>query len=236
MVKSEIAGEEALRRAGLAHRVHIPANVEGKKQPCLLMVHGRAGNFGVMWIFSKAVGSTRPLIIVAPQAHLTDPIGGHSWWEIGQTPSNPNYPECTFSEMYLGDPLERLGTFIDSLPSLYNVDNQRIVAFGFSQGAGLISAMSVARPGVFKAMALLAGFVPKTAKYQLSQAASLQLPSTFVFHGTEDKILPFERAKRDAEFLEQHGAPLRFEQDSVGHKVSSAGIRALGDWYQSLDL
>jgi len=229
MIKSGIANQDVAKLSGLEHKVYMPDDMASKPQPCLLMVHGRAGNYGVMWIFSKAVGKSRP-VIIAPQAHEIDEIGGNSWWQIGQVPDHPEYPNCGFDEMYLKKPLEKLGSFIDSLPELYNVDPNKIIAFGFSQGAGLISAMSVARPGVFRGIAMLSGFLPATAAYQLSNK-KVNLPNTFIFHGTEDKIITYDRAKADAELLRQAGANVEFVEDSVGHKVSSKGIRSLSEWY-----
>ena len=121
----------------------------------------------------------------------------------------------------------------DSIKIEYQVDE--IIAFGFSQGAGLISSLAVKNPKLFTSIAMLSGFLPTPAKYQLENANSERdLPNIFMFHGSKDEIISFERAKKDGEILSKHSKSFKFIQDDVGHKVSSTGIKELGNWIEQI--
>ncbi len=185
-----------------------------------------------MWIFTKALGSRRP-VIVAPQAFVEDEIGGYSWWKIGK--SDPTNKTKRISESYLNEPVEKLESFIESLPSLYGVDLNKLVAFGFSQGAGMLAALSAKRPELFKGVGLLSGFLPSPARFELENS-NINLPKIFMFHGVQDQTINFDRAKSDEGILRKYSSELTFVEDDVGHKVSSKGVKALELWLAQFEL
>ena len=217
---------------GLKYRLYLP---EVKSNKCLLLVHGRAGNSNVMWIFTKALKDKR-CTIIAPQAFEEDEIGGYSWWEIGGNKDKSG--DVLINESYLSESVSKLEKFIENIKIEYQVDE--IIAFGFSQGAGLISSLAVKNPKLFSSIAMLSGFLPTPARYQLKTnnlelgKSEEKLPNIFMFHGSKDEIIKFERAKKDAEVLSKYSKSFKFIQDDVGHKVSSTGIKELGNWMEKV--
>lgn len=240
MLSSIEASEEAIQLSGLVHRVYQPhATIP---QPCVVFVHGRAGDAKVMWVFSKALERIKP-VIVSPQGTEQESIGGYSWWNIEKFP--PGDASLTVEEKLgiLTPSIDRLENFIDSLPELYNVDPQRLYAVGFSQGAGLLASFVVKHPGIFKGVAFLSGFIPKTVREMpellnpffagsATDIAGLDLPSIFVFHGKQDEVLPLHRGEETQDFFAAHGADVVFRTDDVGHKVSANGIKELRLWFE----
>lgn len=240
MLSSTEASAEAIKLSGLVHRVYQP-NVS-IPQPAVVFVHGRAGDAKVMWVFSKALERIKP-VIVSPQATEQESIGGYSWWNIEKFP--PGDESLTPEEKIsiLTPSIDRLENFIDVLPELYNIDPHRLYAVGFSQGAGLLASFVVKHPGIFKGVAFLSGFVPKTVRelpellnpYFASSAANVagvDLPSIFVFHGTQDEVLPLHRGEQTRDFFTTHGADVTYRTDDVGHKVSANGIKELRLWFE----
>ncbi len=229
MIKSS---ETEFDNLGLKYRSYLP---EIKSNRCLLLVHGRAGNSKVMWIFTKALGDKR-CHIIAPQAFMDDPIGGHSWWEIGGNKDKSG--DLLISDSYLGQAVSKLEKFIENLKEEHGINE--VVAFGFSQGAGLISALTVKNPNIFSAIAMLSGFLPTPAKFELEQRYSADplrafLPPIFMFHGRSDETISFARAKSDQEVLSKHCSNLTFIEDDVAHKVSSRGVKGLKKWMEEMD-
>ncbi len=104
MLKAREASEREIEETGLSHRVYLPegAGEGGQRHPVVLMVHGRAGNESVMWVFSKALEGIKP-IVVSPQAPLVDPIGGYSWWlmEHDTTAQSPAPAATNMTELGL---------------------------------------------------------------------------------------------------------------------------------------
>ena len=107
---------------------------------------------------------------------------------------------------------------------------------GFSQGAGLVSTLSLRRPELVCAVALLAGFIPRTVLKTYGAVAKevrerrAIMPKYFIAHGTKDEILPPSRASESQVALEGFGAEVKLHLEDVGHKVGSKGMKAFQSW------
>jgi predicted esterase len=75
-------------------------------------------------------------------------------------------------------------------------------------------------------MGVLAGFVPAGLDDYIAQKP-LTGKNIFVAHGTQDEMVPIDRARASMELLEQAGATITYCEDEVGHKLSSGCLRAL---------
>lgn len=233
MLAARKASEEEIEESGLSHRVYLPegAGEGGRRHPLVLMVHGRAGNESVMWVFSKALESTKP-IVVAPQAPIADPIGGFSWWLMAHDPDSESPAPSSTAMEDLRIPLEQLEQFIACLPQLYPVDLSEVYGFGFSQGGALLSSLSLRHPLMFRGVAVLSSFVPGVILKENSARFFEALPDYYISHGTKDTVIPLERAQAAKEFLESKGAEVEYHTDDVGHKISTSGIRGLRTWIE----
>ncbi len=233
MLQSRDADSSEVEKAGLVHRVYQPQGSQ-EPYPTVVLVHGRAGNGKVMWLFSKALEEVRPLV-VSPQAPDPDPLGGYSWWKLFHPEGQESpAPRRTTAED-LQAPLASLTAFIESLPALYGCDLSRLYGFGFSQGAALLASLSIQRPELFRGVGMLSGFLPGVMHQQLqAQPRSTSLPSYFIAHGSKDEIIPCERSLQARDDLQAAGARVRFHSDAVGHKVGSSGIKALRSWVEEL--
>ncbi len=236
MLNSELATEENIKKTGLAHRTYLPP--EGKGHPAVVFVHGRAGDGKVMWIFSRALQDIKP-VIVSPEATVADSKGGFSWWDVDKYP--PGAPLSIEEKIQVLTPaMKQMKNFVDKLPEVYNVDPNRIYAAGFSQGGGLLSALSLKHPELFKGVAILSSFIPKTIQDDPELINPnignelAKLPKYFIFHGIEDEVIPHSRAKQTEEFLKVLNTDVEFHEDAVGHKVSSSGIKALKAWFKKI--
>jgi len=87
MLQSRVATAQELARTQLSHTVYVPEGAASSRPPVVVLVHGRSGDSRAMWVFSKALEETKPLV-VAPQAPYQDPLGGYTWWPIPVTPES----------------------------------------------------------------------------------------------------------------------------------------------------
>ncbi len=228
MLVSTVATEENVQISGLKHRVYLPEQGEARC-PAVFLVHGRAGNDTLMWTFSKVFEKFKP-ITIAPQAPVSDPIGGYSWWPIEDLPGAPQGLEK------LKTPISGLEEFIEKVSTLYPIDKERMYAIGFSQGAGIVSALSLKNAALFRGVALLAGFlprvVPESEGYIDNRIAkgTVKLPKYFIAHGTLDEQVPLSKAEFAKSTLESYGAEVHFHTEAVTHKVGAGGMKALEAW------
>lgn len=202
--------------AGLTYRVQMPD--DPGPYPTVVMIHGRMGDEDVMWVFRKTI--PRPWLVVAPRAPLPD--GGAFSWHI-QEPGN--WPDLAAMQ----PAVSALRRFISALPGLYNADPDRIWLMGFSQGAALAISTAFTHPTLARGLAALAGFAPLPPPAEVDG----RLPDLPVFMaaGTEDDVVPINKARAAAELLRLAGADLEYHEYRVGHKMTAAGMHDLRDWF-----
>ena len=54
----------------------------------------------------------------------------------------------------------------------------------------------------------------------------------FVSHGTQDNLVPIDRARASMSLLEQAGAQVTYCEADVGHKVSADCLRGLENFFK----
>jgi len=233
MLNSVLAPDEAVQATGLIHRVY-----PGSAETVFLLVHGRTGNASVMWTFSKAFEALKPLTI-APQAPHSDPLGGFSWWVMPNVPGSESARVKVSAQEHLAA-LQSLQSFIIAASDHYGFEPKQICAMGFSQGAALLSGLSLLEPQMFRHVALLAGFVPEflftdpELRARINANAAVPRPNYFIGHGRQDEMATIDRARAGAERLRSVGLSVSMVEEDVGHKVGSGALRALAEIYSAL--
>lgn len=233
MLTSKEAESDFIAQTGLVHRVYLPES-RSAKNPLVVLVHGRAGEANVMWVFSKALVNIKP-VVVSPQAGIVDEIGGFSWWSVA---ADKNLSEEEKIKEIL-DVAGRLKKFILECHRVYGTNPEETYVAGFSQGGAVAACLGLIKPNFFKGVALLSSFIPVTLTNNLESIApeakgKENLTKYFLFHGTKDPIIGFERAEKTAEFLKCIGVEYEMCSDEVAHKVSSSGINALKVWFEGM--
>lgn len=207
------AEQAAVDATGLHHTLLLAAD---SSAPVVYLVHGRAGSARVMWAFRRTLPPE--INIIAPEAFLPDPVGGMSWWNVtsGQRHSQADLDLAT----------GKLNDFISGAEEYYGLKPSKRIAIGFSQGAGLLSVVTQTTD-TLSAVALLAGFVI-TLSEELSVARA-RIP-VFMANGTQDDIVPVQKARDGAEYLKALGYPVTYVEEDAGHKVGIKGMRELKEW------
>jgi phospholipase/carboxylesterase len=184
----------------------------------LLLLHGWTGDENSMWIFTRGLSSSYWMI--APRAPHPAESGGYSW-----RPAEPG----SFGRPSLealrpaADGLIRL---VDAYAASVPLDAATFDLLGFSQGAAMVNLIALLYPGRVRRMGVLAGFVPSGLEARIEEKP-LAGKEVFVAHGSEDPLVPVERARASIGLLERAGARIHYCEDGVGHKVSAACLRAL---------
>jgi len=200
-----------------------PAETENPR--LLVMIHGLTGDENSMWVFARKFPAD--YWIIAPRApHPANPQG-FSW--------RPN--PLTIEEAQLNlhkrpglDALlpsaEALIRLIDEYTASVGVEAGQFDAIGFSQGGAMVNVLGMLFPQRIRKMGVLAGFVPSGLDEYVGRHV-LAGKHVFVAHGTQDEMVPVDRARASMELLEQAGASITYCEDEVGHKLSSNCLRSL---------
>lgn len=211
---------ELVEFAGWTLRIR-PAAVQPAR--LLLMLHGWTGDENSMWVFARDLPPEE--WVIAPRApHSTEP-SGYSW-----RPNADGDSARPSLEMFQPS-IQELVEMVDAYAISTGIDASRFDVLGFSQGAALASVMGMLYPERIEKLGILAGFVPRGAG-DLIARRPLAGKRVFMAHGSQDPLVPIERARRSVEMLEQAGAKVVFCESEVGHKISVDCMRSLRAYLQ----
>ena len=184
----------------------------------LVLIHGWTGDENSMWVFTRKLPSD--FWIIAPRApHRADPQG-FSW----RPPQKLTFGRPSLDMLLPA--AEGLIRLIDEYAASVKVDAPQFDVMGFSQGGAMTNVVGLIFPQRIRKMGVLAGFVPSGLDDYIAQKP-LSGKNVFVAHGTQDEMVPIDRARASMDLLEQAGATITYCEDEVGHKLSSNCLRAL---------
>jgi polyhydroxybutyrate depolymerase len=163
-------------RAGGVERsylLHLPASRgAGRPLPLLLVLHGAGGEGAGI---ASHTGLTGPATALGYA--VVYPDGIERRWNDGRGPGGGQ------------DDVEFIRILLDSLGHELPVDPRRIYGTGISNGAGLAYRLACDLPGIFAAIAPVAG-APASAIEQ--RCAATRPVSVISFQGTRDPLMPYE--------------------------------------------
>jgi len=184
------------------------------------MIHGWTGDENSMQIFQRGISSH--YWIISPRGVISTPEGGYGW--IGHRPGR----EATLHAFI--EPAQSLSQLVRHIRRDYSLPDIPIDLMGFSQGAALCLAYCLQYPAEVRKVAVLSGFLPFLPEdYQ--PPVGLDKIDFFVAHGSQDDIVPVQRAYEVVEFLKNRNAAVHFCVSPVGHRISSACFRELNSFF-----
>ena len=163
----------------------------------IIRLHGYTDttSWNLNW-YNEPIVSEDPCIVFTPKS-MSSRAWGDSWDDV--------YPY----------PLRISLQIIDSLRTEYNIDTTRIYIHGSSMGGYGVFNLLYLRPDMFAAaFAICGGGDPESAELVM------QTP-LWIFHGSDDDVVPVERLKEIYErIIESGGEQTRYtEYPGVGHDV-----------------
>jgi phospholipase/carboxylesterase len=205
-------------------RIKKPANIVSiDRQRIMLLLHGWTGDENSMWFFTRNLPDHYCLI--SPRGIFESPQGGYSWRII-----QPGRPIGIEEFQYA---IEQLITLIEEWEKANSLPHKPLDLMGFSQGAALSLSFLLTHPDRVRTVAALSGFLPDSTP-ALLHPHRLDKKQIFIAHGTEDDVIPVERARIAAELLGAAGAEVTYCEDAIGHKVSAPCLSALENFYKIL--
>src|SRR5262245_58410879 len=115
----------------------------------LLMLHGTGGDENDLVPLGRAL---------RPDAAILSPRG--NVLEHGMPRFFRRLAEGVFDQEDLARRTDDLAQFVESAAAQYGVDQDKITAVGFSNGANIAASMLLRRPGTIRAAMLLSPMVP----------------------------------------------------------------------------
>lgn len=222
------SNDPIIAAAGLIYRVRRGSI----GAPLIVMIHGLGGDENVMWIFERAlpanatvISPCAPIWIEPNTPYAEEASGGYSWLRPAPLPR----PDRST----LASSIDALKKFIEAAIKKYEVDRTQVYLLGFSQGAAMCYALSLAMPDQIAGVIALAGFMPESTDKPLQpdiEVSGLPKNGYLILHGLEDERLPIEYARKAQSTLQSIGASIEHHEYPNGHKISPQGMMDIEQW------
>lgn len=208
----------------LFHRLVPPDSPNVSPHPTLILLHGRGADeedlIGLLPVFDR-----RLLTLSVRAPFPFPPGGGYTWYDVGSIGS----PEPgMFRDAY-----GKLSQFVDDAVAGYPVDRRKLFLFGFSMGAVMSFALSLARPGLFSGVIAHSGYLPEET-HLTYRWDDLDGSRFFIAHGTHDPVIPVESARRAVQLLERTEAGVVAREYPIAHQISQESINDIAAWLHAL--
>ena len=202
--------EESL---GFVHRF-VPA--ETPEAPTLLLLHGTGGNENDL----LPVGG-----MLAERAALLSPRG--KVLEHGMPRFFRRLAEGVFDHEDLMRRTHELAGFVERAVDEYDIDQRRLFAVGFSNGANIAASLLLAYPRLLAGAVLLRAMVP----FEPDSAPDLSGIPVYLAAGRSDQMVPPENTERLAQVLREAGADVTLDWQPGGHGIGPDEIQAAQNWF-----
>lgn len=191
--------------------------------PLLLMLHGIGSNENDLFSFVNEIDEQ--YLVVSVRAPMPVGYGGYSWFDMEFKDNEIDYD---FSEVESSKSI--VLRFIKELEVIWPVSRKEIMLMGFSQGAMLSYNLALNNPGTIAAVVAMSGYIPEEQFKTFTFYKTLKNLDFLVTHGTEDDIIPIERARKSVAFLEKHDIPVMYQEYKMGHAVAPPCLSDVLNW------
>ncbi len=205
---------------GLTTKVVRGANADR----LLVLMHGIGSNEQDLAGLAPVIDPEGHFVVVCPRG----PYGygpGFAWFRM-EAPDT--------ARMTMASSLGAIDEVITSACDEYGVKREETVVGGFSMGGAMSLAFTfrpseLARPA---GVLVMSGFLPMEAATDLDWSAPL--PPVLMQHGTQDPMVPLQRARETARVLQEHDVPLVFREYPMQHNVTPESARDAMDWLEQI--
>ena len=207
-----LPGEERViyRDLHFVHRFQTPEAPNGET---LVLLHGTGGDETDLMPLARRAAPHATLLGLRGRA-VED---GVRRWFASMGPILVDQKDVHFEA-------EALEAFLEDAMAAYQLAPERMVGLGYSNGANLLAAMVLLRPGIIKRAVLLRPVLV------LSELPDTDLAGTEVLVVLGDKDAYRGKGEALAETLRSRGAQVTVETLAAGHPLADKDPEAIADW------
>jgi len=189
--------------------------VRGDSKRTLLLLHGTGGNERDLLPLGRELDSNASLL--SPRGKVL---------ENGMPRFFRRLAEGVFDLEDLQKRTHELADFVISAANHYEIDNRRIVAVGYSNGANIAASILLLRPEVLSAGILFRAMVPLVPETK----PNLNSKRIWISAGSHDPIVPASETKKLAELLRSAVADVTIRFLQGGHGLTRDDVALAREW------
>ena len=198
---------------GFVHRF-VPAQTSDA--PTLLLLHGTGGDENDLLPVGRMLDERAALL--SPRGKIL---------EHGMPRFFRRLAEGVFDHEDLMDRTHELAGFVDRAVDEYDIDQRRLFAVGFSNGANVAASLLLTYPRLLAGAILLRAMVP----FEPDKTPDLSRIPVYLAAGRSDQMVPPENTERLAQVLREADADVTLDWQPGGHGIGPAEIQAARNWF-----
>lgn len=114
------------------------------------------------------------------------------------------------------------------------IASDRIILAGFSQGCAMTLQTGLRHPEKLGGLLCLSGYLPLFATIAAESHPVNQQTPIFMAHGTEDAVIPLDRARKSCDVLRSLGYSVEWHEYLMPHSVCAEEVEDISNWFQKL--
>lgn len=195
--------------------VHRYIPTEARDAPTLLLLHGTGGDEEQMLPLGPELH---------PHANLLSPRG--RVLENGMPRFFRRLALGVFDVEDLVERTHELADFVVEACANYDIDPEKVIAVGYSNGANIAASLLLLRPEMLSAAVLFRVQVP----FDPPEEAAIDGTPVFLGAGRLDELISPEETEKLAELLRSRGADVTLRWSPSGHQLSYNDVDAAKEW------
>ena len=196
--------------------VHRFVPAETPDAPTLLLLHGTGGDENDLLPVGRMLDERAALL--SPRGKIL---------EHGMPRFFRRLAEGVFDHEDLMDRTHELAGFVDRAVDEYDIDQRRLFAVGFSNGANVAASLLLTYPRLLAGAILLRAMVP----FEPDKTPDLSRIRVYLAAGRSDQMVPPENTERLAQVLREAGADVTLDWQPGGHGIGPEEIQAARNWF-----
>jgi len=210
----------------LLYTAHVPGG-DGPF-PTVIALHGFGASAHDLIGLAPILHGGRA-IVLCPQGPAAVEIGpkmppGYAWFPM----SGGRPPDRTAVGMSQG----LIEIFIDDACRRYPVDPKKLVLAGFSQGGLMAYLIALNDPDRYAGLLAMSSWLPDELASEIEPRPAHERLPTLVLHGSEDPMIPIDRAYASRDALLRLKVPVGFREYPMGHEIKPEALRDLVGWLE----
>lgn len=218
----------------IEHVARPPKRAGSGPPPMLLMLHGVGSNERDLLGLADELDAR--FYVLSLRGPVTFGPGSYGWFEVRFTPAGPQInPEQAENSR------QNLVEFIQQAPDHYKTDAERVVLFGFSQGAIMSLTLALTRPDLLSGVVAISGrTLPELFEKQgplggkLAKREAMSGLPILVGHGRQDNVLPIQYGRQTDQIFSRLPFNLSYREYDMGHGIGPTCLEQARIWLSTL--
>ena len=168
-------------------------------------------------------------LVIAVEAPYKMDTAKYRWYDIDITKK----PFVSDNSQMI-ESTNKVKKLIAELKSKYNIQNNKVIISGFSQGAIVSLNYAFTFPSSIQGVGIFSGMLPDNIDNRIIPN-EIEDVSFFITHGSMDKGIDISHAKKTKLFIQGKNEKIKMVETNGGHEITASQFQEFITWSENLN-